>query len=192
MNKIIIILITFLILSINLVSVSAEKYTYNPSSGMCEVFPIKTIICEIGAVYNPQTDKCEKYVESAIKCIDGIYQDGKCIKEVEPDVKNICTKGVLYQNPTTFVYSCITEPNYQTGTCISGSWNEDLNACVITPNLQYLCINGVLSEDKISCVITPESTIIPATTSVADGNKWLFIGGGIVLLIILYFLFKKK
>lgn len=160
--------------------------TYNPLTKMCEVFPIKTIICEPGFAYNAITDKCEKYVDSEIKCINGTYTDGKCIKEVEPTINNICKQGVLYQNPTTFVYSCIIEPEYKTGTCMSGSWNGEMNACVIQPDLDYLCINGVLNENKTACLIIPKTVVICPTGTTYDiaTNQCLRGGdGGTVVAI---------
>jgi len=130
-----------------------EEGIYNPLSKFCEVFPLKTIYCEAGYTYNPLIDKC----------CDG----DNCVDTVS-GVDQICTQGTLYQNPETLTYSCIIAPDYQTGTCISGKWNEEMNACVITPNMQYLCINGVLNEDNTACLITPTITIICPEGSVYD------------------------
>ncbi len=155
-----------------------ENYVYNPLSKFCEAFPLKTIICEEGFTYNPQTDLCERTVATEYLC-NGTFNSvtKKCTKIVEPDIDRICTEGVLYQNPTTFVYSCIYEPDLvpkcvgsdydenldkcvyipeSVGQCRAGeSYNSAQDICIYEPDSEPFCISGTYDSVKDACVISP-------------------------------------
>ncbi len=51
---------------------------------------------------------------------------------------------------------------------MQGSYDATIDACVISPNLQYLCLRGELNENMTSCVVTPDAVI---TCPVGDYNQ---------------------
>ncbi len=153
--------------------------TYNPLTDHCEVFPVRTIICEADFTYNPQTDKCEKIVPTEYLC-DGVFDPvtKKCTKEVEPTINRICPDdAVLYQNPTTLVYSCIYQPTFviqcdegdydgsldkcvyipeSVGQCRAGeTYDSGQDICIYEPETETLCISGTYDDEKNACIITP-------------------------------------
>ena len=156
-------------------------FNYNEITKKCELRPSNEIICDIGnynevkniCEYEPQISPvCSKGIltdignnnyaciyipESVADCPTGTTYDitrDKCISY--PDVYNKCPTGTTYNSNTD-----LCEGELQIN-CVQGDYNIDKNACVYSPNLEYLCINGDLTYvDSIpQCMIIPMEIIV--------------------------------
>lgn len=149
------------------VQVNASTYIcpnggrYDSAQGLCIVNPPINYVCTVGnltrlsggdyiCTYNPQ---------AVIVCPSGsTYNRTSGYCQYAPPSNHVCQSGFVY-NPSTGYCEQTPIP-----TCVQGTYNASMNACVYTPNIQYLCLQGTqtVQNGQTVCLITPTTTIVCA------------------------------
>jgi len=138
---------------------------YNSVIDKCEYTPSSEAVCQSGTTYNSATDKCEYTPSESYVCQSGFTYNlilNKC--EYYPVTDFICEGGFNYNSITN---KCEIEVQIA---CVQGSYDAEKEACVYSPNMEYLCINGELTYDgdEAMCLIHLEQSIICPRGSTYD------------------------